>query len=195
MPLVEHGAPCPYCQGRGLSPFERIVRIGVYQDPLRSLIHRAKYSNEWYLAEQLADRLSEKDETKTLLEQADVLVPVPLHFRRQLQRGYNQAEVIAQRIGAVRQVKVAQAAARCRATESQISLHSRASRVENLKDAFALLRPAAVAGKHVVLVDDVMTSGATLLSLARVLKPAKPASLSALVIAIADPRGHGFETI
>ena len=64
-----------------------------------------------------------------------------------------------------------------------------------MKDAFALHQPKQIRGKHVVLVDDVMTSGATLSSAAKALKEGHPASISALVIAVADPRGRGFERV
>ena len=82
-----------------------------------------------------------------------------------------------------------------RDTETQTHLHSRARREENLRDAFVLVKPATVAGKHVVLVDDVMTTGATLVSFARAIRLGAPASISALVISVADPRGRGFEVI
>ena len=58
-----------------------------------------KYHRRWPLAELLADRLIETERAKTLLTETDVLVPVPLHFRRHFSRGYNQADVIARRIG------------------------------------------------------------------------------------------------
>jgi predicted amidophosphoribosyltransferase len=68
-------------------------------------------------------------------------------------------------------------------------LHSHARRAENLRDAFVLVDGGKIAGKHVTVVDDVWTTGATMQAMARVLKKAKPASLSAIVVATADPRG------
>ena len=90
---------------------------------------------------------------------------------------------------------VIRAARRIRPTETQTHLHSRAQRTENLRDAFELINPVAIEGKHIVLIDDVLTTGATLTSLARALKPAKPACLSAFVLAVADPKGRAFEVI
>ena len=195
MPLTEHGAPCPYCLGKGAPFFDRIVSIGMFQEPLRSLIHRAKYSGDWPLAELLADRLMEKESVRGLLGQTDCLVAVPLHYGRQVGRGFNQAQVIAQRMGRRCGVKSVKPVVRKRRTETQTYLHSQARRAENVQNAFRLTRPGCVAGKHVVLVDDVMTSGATLFEMARTLKPAGAASLSALVLAVADPKGRGFEAI
>lgn len=195
MPLVEEDAPCPYCQGKGLSPFDRIVSLGVFREPLKGAIHRAKYTRRWPLAEELAVRLFEQAEVQKVLDQADYLLPVPLHRRRQVQRGYNQAEVLARQMARRCGKPVRSPAARVRHTETQTHLHSRAKRMENLRDAFVVNRPDVVRARHIVVVDDVMTTGATLLSLARALKPAKPASISAVVLAVADPRGRGFEVI
>ena len=68
-------------------------------------------------------------------------------------------------------------------------------REENLKDAFGLVSERGIAGRHVVIVDDVMTTGATLKSVARTLSMAEPASISAVVVAIADPLGQDFSVI
>jgi ComF family protein len=195
MPLTEHGAPCPHCLGKGHSPFERIVALGLFRDPLKNAIHHAKYSRRWPLAEQLAARVLEQDRAQALLFETDVLVPVPLHRRRQVERGYNQADVIARWLGRRCKIKVTTPGVRLRDTASQTEMSSRTKRAENMRDAFGLTRPRDVCGKHVVLVDDVMTTGATLVSFARVIKPAKPASISAMVLAIADPKGREFEVI
>jgi ComF family protein len=195
MPVAQPGAPCPHCEGHGTKPFQMIVRLGVFDDPLRHLVHKIKYRGCWTLAEFLADRLVEQERTTGLLTETNVLVPVPLYHWRHMSRGYNQAELIARRIGRRRGIKVAKALVRLLNTETQTRFHSKEARFENLRDAFGLLKPRAVQGRHVVLVDDVMTTGATLQSAARVLMEAEPASLSAIVVAIADPRHRGFEQI
>jgi len=118
-----------------------------------------------------------------------------LYWRRQLVRGYNQAGVIAGRIGRLCEIKVARPVVRVRDTETQTVLHSREKREENLKGAFKVVRPGVVKGKHVVVVDDVMTTGATLQSIGRALKKAGAASLCAIVVAAADPRGMGYEAV
>ena len=195
MPLAETGAPCPHCQGEGLPPFERVIRLAVYRDPLKHLVHQIKYHRRWPLAEFLADRLLEQESVKGLLTFTHCLAPVPLHRLRQIGRGYNQAEVIAGRLAKRCDVKLVSPAVRLRHTETQTHLHSRAQRLENLRDAFGLIRPRSIRDKHVVIIDDVMTTGATLLSLAHVLRKAEPASLSAIVVALADPHGKDFQTI
>lgn len=194
-PLAYDRAPCPYCEGRGFKPLQSIVCLGVFDEPLKHLIHQAKYHRQWALAEQLADRLLTLDRTHEAIAAIEVIVPVPLHPIRQIIRGYNQADVVARRLAKCTKLPLRHPAIRIRHTETQTHLHSRTKRVENLRNAFALIDSPSIAGKNVLVVDDVTTTGATLRSFARVLKSANPASISALVLAIADPRGKGFERI
>ena len=196
MPLPTHGSPCPYCESRGVAHYDRIVRLGSFHDPLKHLIHHVKYHNRWPLAEFLADKLIRQERVKALLQEGGVLLPVPLHPMRQIARGFNQADVIARRLRAYdRGLRIVNPVLRLRHTETQTHLHSHAKRAENLRDAFGLVRPSAVRGRHVIVVDDVRTTGATMHALARALRPAKPASLSAIVLAVADPKGKDFEAV
>jgi len=178
-----------------LPPLRGVVRLAAFADPLKGAIHNMKYRRNWPLAEQLADRLWASAAVRQLLDGADVLVPVPLHRRRQIARGYNQAEVLARRLARLSGVKVARALLRVRATASQTNMPSRARREKNLRGAFALRSERAVASKRIVLVDDVMTSGATLRAAARALMTAKPRTIHALVLAAADPKGSDFQAV
>lgn len=194
-PLPEHGSPCPHCLGDGVAHYGWVLRLGTFTDPLKHLIHQVKYHHRWPLAEVLADRLLGQEHLKTLLSETEVIVPVPLHRFRQVTRGYNQAEVIARRLATRCRLPFARPVVRLRNTESQTTMPSAARREENMREAFALLSPRAVRGKHVVVVDDVMTTGATLKAFAHALRPARPASLSAVVLAVADPKGRDFKAI
>jgi ComF family protein len=195
MPVAQNGAPCPFCQGEGLRHYDSVLRLGTFDDPLKDLIHKMKYQGRWILCEQLAERLRAQDSIKALLAQAQVLVPVPLHMLRQFHRGYNQASVIAARLAKLSGVPMVWPIRRVRRTQTQTHLHSRQKRAENLRDAFRLVRPSSIRGMRVLVIDDVMTTGATLQAVARALRPARPASVSALVIAVADPRGRGFQVV
>jgi ComF family protein len=139
--------------------------------------------------------LLEQERVKALLSETDCLTPVPLHPSRQIARGYNQAEVLARRLSRRCRIPLVRPAKRVRATETQTHLHSRAQRMKNLAEAFVLAKGRQIHGKHVVVIDDVMTTGATLQVLARTLRSAKPASLCAIVVAVADPMGRGFEFV
>jgi ComF family protein len=197
-PIPEFLAPCAHCTGDGISPYDKIVRLGVFDDPLKAIIHQMKYHRRWPLAEVLADRLLHHENVKGLLSETKPretrLVPIPLYHWRQVSRGYNQSEVIARRIGKECKFKLVQPVIRLRHTETQTHL-SRTKRVENLKDAFALTNARGVKGKHVIVVDDVMTTGATLQSVGRLIKQAEPATLCAIVVAVADPRHRDFQAI
>jgi ComF family protein len=195
MPLAEYGAPCPYCHGKGVPHYERVARLGIFEDPIKHLVHRMKYHGRWTIADFLADRIVAHEPAKAILHETDVIVPIPLHPLRHVQRGYNQAELLARRIAKRCRIKLARPLVRLRYTEMQTQLHSHERRVENLRNAFALASGRAIEGKHVVVVDDVMTTGATLQSAARELERAKPASLSVITVAIADPRHAGFQSI
>jgi ComF family protein len=171
------------------------VRLGVFSDPLRTLVHRIKYRHGWPLAEFLADRLAEHPPAAAMLKEADCLVPIPLHPLRQWARGYNQAAVIAERIGKRCKKPLRSPLVRLRNTQTQTTLHAQAKRVENLRNAFGLIDAKSVRDRRVVLFDDVMTSGATARSAARALADAGPVSISVLAVAVADPKGRAYEFI
>lgn len=193
-PLATDGAPCPFCQGRGIRHYRCVLRLGAFSEPLKGLIHQMKYNRQWALAEHLSKRLLVHEGVGQLLDRADVLVPVPLHFLRQFRRGFNQAEIIARQLSRDSHKPMARALTRVRHTESQTQL-TRQKRMDNVRKAFRLTAPHAIRGKHVVVIDDVMTTGATLQAVARALRPARPASLSALLLAVADPKHRDFRAV
>jgi ComF family protein len=189
------GAACPHCVAGRARPFGRIVRLGAFDDPLRQLVYDLKYRGAWRLADELARRLCESAVAGELLHRTEVFVAVPLHPRRHIARGYNQAELVARRLARLLGKRHARALVRVRDTASQAGLSAMADRQNNVRGAFALAGARGIKGRRVVLVDDVMTSGATLRSAAGALARAEPAELSAAVLAVADPRHRGFEAI
>ncbi|MGA2498610.1 MAG: ComF family protein [Tepidisphaeraceae bacterium] len=194
-PLSMDGAPCPFCKGKGLYPLRLIARLAIYEEPLRQLIHRMKYESRWPLAELLAERLCEQRSLAGLMSHIDLVVPVPLHIRRRLSRGYNQSDVIAGVISRRFHKPIARVISRLRSTPTQTRIFAQADRQANVKHAFGLLDEKRVAGKHIMLVDDVMTTGATLRETARCMLFAKPASISAAVLAVADPKHRHFTRV
>jgi ComF family protein len=154
--------------------------IFVAESPLQSIIHAMKYDGMMKLGLQLGKSLS-----YLVPKEVDVIVPVPLHRTRLAERGYNQAEVISKAIAAQSNTKVVKAIKRVRPTPSQTHL-SLPKRIENMRGAFALTQDASgIKDKHVLIVDDVMTTGSTLASVAETLMEAKPKSISILALAIA----------
>jgi ComF family protein len=155
--------------------------IGPYDGSLREILHTLKYDKRRSVAAPLARRmvLAGAD----VLNGADLAVPVPLHFSRLYSRGFNQAAEVARHIG----IPVVYALRRRRATVTQTDLPE-PQRFDNVREAFALRRRASVAGKVVVVVDDVSTTGATLDACARVLLAAGATEVRGLTAARAASR-------
>src|SRR5256885_7696940 len=186
------GIPFVYDPGPGLLSMEAIsdppaygrARAAVrYDDVARTLVHALKYQDRTDLAPAMGRWMAGAGQE--LLDGADVLVPVPLHGRRGGSRRYNQSGALARVISRQSGVKLAsEALRRVRATEQQIGL-SRPQRASNVQGAFKVApeRSADIAGRRVVLVDDVLTSGATTDACARALLRAKAAQVDVLVFA------------
>lgn len=186
-PLPEPKSPCGRCKGHGLRPFSRIARLSTFDSTTRQLIHAIKYRHRWATVDRLVDRLARRESVESIMADANVIVPIPMHYFRAVARGFNQSELIARRLSKRFHVPLVDALRRRRATASQTSFHSRQARIKNMRDVFQLVEDDSLRGKRVVLVDDVMTSGATLRSAAREVRQAKPARIDAVVIATANP--------
>jgi ComF family protein len=186
------GIPFVYDPGSDMLSMEAIAnppayaraRAAVrYDDVARTLVHALKYQDRTDLAPAMGRWMARAGHE--LLDDADVLVPVPLHWRRAWGRRYNQSGALARVIERQTGVRMApEALRRIRPTEQQIGL-SRTQRASNVQGAFKVAtdRQSLIAGRRVVLVDDVLTSGATVDACARALLRAKAASVDVLVFA------------
>jgi ComF family protein len=186
------GIPFVYDPGPGLlsmqaiadPPAYRRARAAVrYDDVARTLVHALKFQDRVDLAPVMGRWMARAG--AELLAEADLVVPVPLHWQRGFSRRYNQSGALARSIGRQSGVVVARdALKRIRATEHQIGL-SRAERAANVQGAFQVPpdRRAEVQGRRVVLIDDVLTSGATVDACARALLRAKAAAVDVVVFA------------
>jgi ComF family protein len=174
--------PCEPCRRRR-PPFAYARAAALYGGRVREALHVLKFGGKAALARPLGDLLAEAGGARLPLGQVDCLVPVPLHPAREAERGFNQAALLAGRVGRRWGVPVeARALSRHRATAPQTELDA-AERRRNVRGAFVLGRGGAVGGRHVVLIDDVLTTGATAAECARVLRRAGARVVGVLTVA------------
>jgi len=160
-----------------------VYAISDYKDPLRSLILR-KLSKDLVAILQLGQLMYEK----TILKHKtfDLMIPVPLHWTRLAHRGFNQAYEIASVLSKKSNIPICDCIKRIKRTtfQSRLPIEKRAKNVTGvftLKRRYEKKIKAMITGKHILLVDDLCTTGATLKNVARCLTPYKPASISAVV--------------
>jgi ComF family protein len=175
-------APCGRCR-RGLSPFDAGASLGPYEGSLRTVLHALKYARRRRLAARLADALVAEPAVRALLEPSALLVAVPLHPRRLRERGFNQSELIARALGRRTGLPLlTRVLARGQDTPPQAGLTA-AARRRNVAAAFVARPGPALYGRTVVLIDDVLTTGATARACAGALRGAGAAAVRVLTVA------------
>lgn len=173
---------CANCEGRILH-FETAVALYRSRGPVRKAIHDLKYGSQLYLRHLVGRWLADALEDPRLSDRRfDAIVPVPLHPTRKRERGFNQAELLANEVHQLSGIPLRDLLQRIRYTTTQTQF-DRNERMENLKGAFRLRRGSNVQGCRVLLIDDVLTTGSTLSECAFVLKTAGAASVRAATAA------------
>jgi ComF family protein len=173
---------CANCEHRILH-FDSAVAAYRSRGLVRKLVHEFKYGHHRHLRHPLAAWLGETMSDPRLRgRRFDMIVPVPLHPARERERGFNQASLLAELLA--RQIAVPMRAVleRIRYTKTQTA-YDRAERMENLRDAFHLRKNMNVRELHLLVIDDVLTTGSTLSECARVLKEAGALSVHAATAA------------
>ena len=195
--VESRGGWCPKCLQQALQfhrlplsvPMQAVLAdawaLGVYRGSLRDLIRHLKYqrkrSNLPYIETLLRSAEGEMQLQK-MLASIDLAVPVPLYPAKEKQRGFNQTELIFGSFLSRQHIPLARCLLRIRPTKPMYELNER-ERAANLQGAFAVTETAQLAGKNILLLDDIFTSGATAGECARVLKMAGARSVSVLVLA------------
>lgn len=161
--------------------FTRARALFLYEEPLKEVIHRFKYQGKTACLPSFA-RFAKNHPLLADLEGVDRIVPVPLHPSRLRERGFNQALLLARALFPKDPRIIPSLLIRSRPTEPQANFNGAARRT-NLKNAFAVVGPQLLAGKKILLVDDVFTTGTTANECARVLKKAGAAEVVVLTLA------------
>ena len=179
---VGHSFVCGTCR-QAKPHFDKARAAGRFTGVLRDVVHAFKYNDALWLKHDLVDLMQGCLAAHFEADAVDVIVPVPLHPARQRERSYNQAAVLAEEIGNRLDRRVdKRALVRARLTGSQTRLDA-IHRRKNMLGAFAVRKPEWVCQRRVLLVDDVMTTGATLSECARVLKKAGARTVWAVTVA------------
>ncbi len=197
---IDASAEAALCRACRLAPppFARAVAYGLYRGRLKDAIHALKYDRLHTAARGLGRMLA-----ATMAQLAPetpeglLVIPVPLHKRKQAQRGFNQARALAvQALACLRKshpqwrlTLQANKLLRVRPTESQAGLTPRQRRL-NVRAAFSVPERASVAGKDVLVIDDIMTTGATARAAAQALRKAGAANVWVATLARARREGH-----
>jgi ComF family protein len=181
-PLDEQGR-CSLCR-LGLAGFDTVYTFGSYEHTLRELIHLFKYSQIRPLAGPLGALIARAIPRE---HRFDLIVPMPLHWKKRWSRGYNQSELLAKEIARRWGVPVGNIVRRVKPTAPQAGL-SNSKRRLNVRGAFRMRKRANVKGLRMLLIDDVLTTGATASACASVLKRAGASHVAVAVVARTDRR-------
>ena len=160
----------------GILPVERVASYMHYakESPYNNLIHRMKYSDRPEIGERMATAAASELMKHNFFEGVDIIVPLPLSKKKKRQRGYNQCDYIARGISKVAGIAIdSNSVIRHIANDTQTH-KQREARWKNVENIFSVTTPEKLKGKHILLVDDVLTTGATLSSCANAILKAVP---------------------
>lgn len=182
--VPSNGQPdgCAHCASLKWS-FRYTRVLAPFEDTARQLIHALKYRRKRSLGPRLGGLLAAALRDDVRFGRVDLVLPVPLHRARLKERGYNQSDLLARSLGeALGKPVLADALIRTRNTSAQTQLNAQERRA-NVAGAFRVRHPEQVAGKHLAVVDDVLTTGATLDACSQALLAAGAQSVFAVVVA------------
>ncbi len=174
---------CPKCIRQPLH-FDRAFSPCNYDGPVKELIHAFKYSGKDYLGKTLSNIMSQFIlEYNLPINYTDYIIPIPLHSSKLREREFNQAQILSNHIGKTFNKPVlSNALMRFRATKAQVQLDTE-DRMQNVANSFSLRRDSDIRGKDILLVDDVLTTGATASEASKTLKDAGARIIFVLTLA------------
>lgn len=188
-PLDERGR-CRLCR-LGATGFDAAYSFGAYEGTLRKLIQVFKYGRVETLASPLGEMLASALPRD---QRFDLIAPMPLHWMRRWTRGFNQADLLARAVGHRFGIPVRSVVRRTRSTAAQAGL-TNAKRRANVSGAFAVKSKQQVRGRRILLIDDVLTTGATVSACGLALKKGGAVHVSVLTLARVDRRVMAAESL
>ena len=175
---------CSSCLGSSSLSFNR--SLGLFDPYYQTLLHHFKYKRKISLGKELGKRLGELLKQDEFSKDYDYLMPVPLHNARERERGYNQSKILAEEISELTFLPLLdKVLIRKKNTRDQTNLNAE-ERERNVRGAFVVRDNIELKGKKVILVDDVMTTGATLKECSRVLKEAGVKEVAGVTVVVVN---------
>jgi ComF family protein len=165
--------------------YDGLCRVGFYDGTLKQMLAALKFQDKVELMDYIGPVLKQAFNTAGLDGKVQILVPVPLHWRRRFQRGFNQSYLLAKYLKN-KSMQISEELVRIRYTPHQWQMENDSQKRRNVRGAFTVRQGHPFAGKAVCLVDDITTSGATLAECARVLKEAGAQTVYTAVVAVAE---------
>jgi ComF family protein len=144
---------------------------------IQKLIHKFKYYDKVYLGKFLAHMMFERIKDIDWIKDIDVIIPLPLHWSRQMKRGYNQSEVLARYLGKALK-KPVETHCIVRKVKTKSQARQGKDRWQNMDSAFVVRKPHLINGKHILIIDDVITSGSSLANCLRSTNTVKNCTIS-----------------
>jgi ComF family protein len=181
-PFADLHDGCARCRGHSLG-FDAALALGAYEGPVRELCLRLKHERNAWLAPWLCDLLVEARRAEIARLPADTwVVPVPLHWWRRFRRGYNQADALAGGLARRLDLRIRRPLRRVKSTDP-LARKGATERLEAMRGAFQSRRDPGLKGRTILLVDDILTTGATSGAAARALKKAGARRVAVAVLA------------
>lgn len=177
---------CPYCRGERVA-WQGVWRLGAYEEPLSRWIVELKFHGQWTWATWFGRELARiTADVPADLAEGSAVVPIALHWRRRIGRGFDQTMLVARAFAQASGRDFAPLLTRRRATTPQSHIHEHAARLRNIQGAF-VMPDVDLAGRTIWLVDDVKTTGATARVASHLLRRAGAKRVHLVVLAVADP--------
>lgn len=163
--------------------FEELISIFKYEGIIREKIIQYKFGDKAYMNNTFAKIILKNEKICGLLKKYDIIIPVPIHKKRKAQRGYNQTQLIANKISKCLNIKLCNnVLVKNKNTIAQSKLNKK-KRVQNIKGVFKILNSEKIKGKDILLLDDIYTTGSTANECSKILKKAGAKTVGVLTIA------------